>query len=76
MSEKLVLRAPELRQKWIEYLEVSADPLSCEDVRVRLASEDLAALGESKKAQIRNIYGAANNHPRIQRVSPGRFTLR
>jgi hypothetical protein len=76
MVETQALRAAELRQKWVEYLGASNGPLSCEDIRACLAAEDLVALGDCKKAQIRNIYGAAKNDPRIERVSPGRFALR
>lgn len=76
MSTELGLRAAELRQKWVEYLQASDDPLSCEDFRNLLAAENLKALGDSKKAEIRNIYGAANSHPQIFKVSPGRFILR
>lgn len=74
VEREATLNASGLRGKWMDYLEETKTPLSCDQVRALLQRDGLVALGSDKKSQIRNIYGAANSHPQIRKVAPGLFS--
>jgi len=64
----------ELRLKWHEYL-LGGAVLNSDDIRRMLRDEGLKAKGPNRKAEIRNIHGAASSDSSNVKVSPGSFKL-